>query len=153
MSVRSNNLCRYRGKKAHVLFRYFLSNACRFGEKCFYSHDRSSIPTANNICRFYLRGKCTYGDQCRFDHVRSKPQSSVRTFSDNKIHPSRLTQVQQQYSLQSFCPYVEKDGHCQARETGRYCPYIHGDLCDLCDKAILHPTNKKQREEHRAVRT
>lgn len=55
-------------------------------------------------------------------------------------------------TLQSFCPYVEKDGHCEARETGRYCPYIHGDHCDLCEKAVLHPTNKKQREEHRAVR-
>ena len=140
------------------MIRYFLSNACRFGDKCFYSHDQSSIQS-NNICRFYLRGKCTYGDQCRFDHVRSKLTSSTtRNSLDNKAqssNPSKFVREQQQYpsqvTLQSFCPYAEKDGHCEARETGRYCPYIHGDRCDLCEKVVLHPSNKKQREEHRLV--
>jgi hypothetical protein len=53
--------------------------------------------------------------------------------------------------LQSLCPYAEKEGICEALETGRYCPYIHGDLCDLCEMPALHPTNEKQREEHRLV--
>ena len=55
-------------------------------------------------------------------------------------------------SFQSLCPYAEKDGYCEALETGRYCPYIHGDLCDLCEMPVLHPTNAKQREQHRFVR-
>lgn len=133
------------------IFRYFLSNTCRFGDKCFYSHDRS-----NNVCRFYLRGKCTYGDQCRYDHVRPKP-TTTRHSPDKKAqsNPSRFVQQQQyssQITLQSLCPYAEQDGHCEARETGRYCPYVHGDRCDLCEKVVLHPSNKKQRDEHRSVR-
>ncbi len=138
--------------------RYFLSNSCRFGDKCFYSHDRSNVQT-NNICRFYLRGKCTYGDQCRFDHVRSKPQTisinnKPESFTKISNHPSRYVE-QEEYSskstLQSLCPYGEKDGYCEAVNTGRYCPYIHGDMCDLCEKLVLHPSNEKQREKHRLV--
>jgi hypothetical protein len=55
------------------------------------------------------------------------------------------------FLLQSLCPYAEKEGICEALETGRYCPYIHGDLCDLCEMPALHPTNEKQREQHRLV--
>jgi len=51
-----------------------------------------------------------------------------------------------------LCPYAEKDGYCEASETGRYCPYIHGDICDLCELPVLHPTDEQQREQHRLVR-
>ena len=74
----------------------------------------------------------------------------------NHCHdPSKHVEQEDQfpnYTLQTFCPYVEKDGHCEALNTGRYCPYIHGDECDLCQKPVLHPSNQKQREHHRAVR-
>ena len=55
------------------------------------------------------------------------------------------------YTVKSLCPYAEKEGVCEALETGRYCPYIHGLKCDLCEKPILHPTDKNQREQHRLV--
>ncbi|CAF3427802.1 unnamed protein product [Rotaria sp. Silwood1] len=168
--------------------RYFLSNACRYGDKCFYSHDRST-GQVNNVCRYYLQGKCAYENRCRYDHVRPKPQisttfqavslrtnpplqqniinnqsrpintgvpmsyASVCRGNNDMIDSSNLTQQLSPspsiFSLQSLCPYAEKDGICEALETGRYCPYVHGDLCDLCAMPALHPTNEKQREQHR----
>ena len=72
--------------------RYFLSNVCRYGDNCMYSHDRSN-GQLNNVCRYYLQGKCSYGERCRYelsrfstcnyldhfryDHVRPKPQTSI----------------------------------------------------------------------------
>lgn len=74
---------------------------------------------------------------------------------DDIIDPSTISQQLSAsspiFSLQSLCPYAEKDGICEALETGRYCPYVHGDICDLCEMPALHPINEKQREQHRLV--
>jgi hypothetical protein len=29
------------------------------------------------------------------------------------------------------------------------CPYLHGNICDLCNQACLHPYDKKQQDLHR----
>ncbi|GLH14122.1 E3 ubiquitin-protein ligase makorin-1 [Gryllus bimaculatus] len=44
-----------------------------------------------------------------------------------------------------FCPYMELNGHC---EYDAECPYIHGDVCEFCGKACLHPTDEEQRKQH-----
>jgi hypothetical protein len=72
------------------------------------------------------------------------PSNSIEQQSEEEQSPN--------FILQSLCPYAEKDGYCEALETGRYCPYIHGDVCDLCEMPVLHPTNKNQQEQHRLVR-
>ncbi|CAM4884408.1 unnamed protein product [Rotaria socialis] len=168
------------------LCRYFLSNTCRYGDKCYYSHDQTNSQI-NNICRYYLRGKCIYGDRCRYVHAQQKPEAfpwsieppittTTSSFQQNLLSnqsqscinlnteeprryeqnsPDDSTSLEEvelhspSFTLQSICPYAEKDGYCEALETGRYCPYIHGDLCDLCEMPLLHPTNEKQREQHR----
>lgn len=82
--------------------------------------------------------------------------ANVCRINNTEIEPSNIDQpvsnvVIAGYSLQSLCPYAEKDGICEALVTGRYCPYTHGDLCDLCGMPALHPTNEKQREQHHLV--
>ncbi|UJR25696.1 hypothetical protein I4U23_007047 [Adineta vaga] len=163
-------------KPSKELCQYFLSNACRYGDKCFYSHDRSNNQS-NRICQYYLRGKCMYGDRCRYDHVRPKPplpfrpidsipgsyqqdfvrdrpQSTNDTNNEVYYQPSNSNEEEEQedsanFTLQTLCPYAKKDGLCEALETGRFCPYLHGDMCDLCELSVLDPTNEKQREQHR----
>ena len=49
-----------------------------------------------------------------------------------------------------LCPYAAATGLCQF---GDRCHYLHGDICDLCHKAVLHPTDEKQREQHQKVCT
>ena len=83
----------------------------------------------------------SYANVCRGNNEIFVPSNTIQQPSPS--HPAFL--------LQSLCPYAEKDGICEALETGRYCPYIHGDLCDLCEMPALHPTNEKQREQHRLV--
>lgn len=77
--------------------------------------------------------------------------SVCRGNNDTADTSNEFEQYAFSHSFQSLCPYAEKDGVCEALETGRYCPYIHGDICDLCQMPSLHPTNEYQREQHRMV--
>lgn len=54
------------------LCKYFLHGVCKFGDNCFYSHEKSSKP--NTICRYYLLGACSYGERCFYDHVKPRAQ-------------------------------------------------------------------------------
>lgn len=83
----------------------------------------------------------SYASVCRANNDTIDSSHLIEHYS-----PSPAT-----YLLQSLCPYAEKEGICEALETGRYCPYVHGELCDLCEMPALHPTNEKQREQHRTV--
>ncbi|MFH4974001.1 hypothetical protein AB6A40_000710 [Gnathostoma spinigerum] len=44
-----------------------------------------------------------------------------------------------------LCPYYET-GFC---ERGSECMFVHGDVCDLCNIACLHPNDEEQRSQHR----
>ena len=57
------------------------------------------------------------------------------------------------FTISTFCPYAEKNGLCEALDAGRFCPYLHGDTCDFCNLPVLDPTDDRQREEHRLVRS
>ncbi|NWR36668.1 MKRN2 ligase, partial [Tachuris rubrigastra] len=43
-----------------------------------------------------------------------------------------------------LCPYSAR-GPCPA---GERCPYLHGDLCDICGLRVLHPHDPEQRRDH-----
>jgi hypothetical protein len=43
-----------------------------------------------------------------------------------------------------LCPFQEA-GECKY---GSHCVYLHGDTCDLCGHASLHPQDKEQRKKH-----
>nr|XP_023027142.1 probable E3 ubiquitin-protein ligase makorin-1 isoform X2 [Leptinotarsa decemlineata] len=45
-----------------------------------------------------------------------------------------------------LCPYVNKDGICRNLTD---CTFLHGDMCDMCERLILHPYNEEQRKRHR----
>ncbi|XP_076447949.1 putative E3 ubiquitin-protein ligase makorin-1 [Babylonia areolata] len=44
-----------------------------------------------------------------------------------------------------FCPFMMAKGVCRNAES---CTYLHGEMCDMCGLAVLHPTNQEQRDEH-----
>jgi hypothetical protein len=81
-----------------------------------------------------------------------EPINYANICHDPSISIEQQKEFSPNFTLQSLCPYAEKDGYCEASETGRYCPYIHGDICDLCELPLLHPTDDQQREQHRLVR-
>ncbi|XP_015111844.1 probable E3 ubiquitin-protein ligase makorin-1 isoform X2 [Diachasma alloeum] len=43
-----------------------------------------------------------------------------------------------------LCPYAEASGVCKRLD----CPYFHGDICELCGRAALHPFNKELSQKH-----
>ncbi|XP_067000780.1 probable E3 ubiquitin-protein ligase makorin-1 [Anabrus simplex] len=43
-----------------------------------------------------------------------------------------------------LCPQLQ-NGKC---ENGADCPYLHGDTCELCGQACLHPHDVEQRKKH-----
>lgn len=45
-----------------------------------------------------------------------------------------------------LCPYAENDGIC--KYPAGECTYLHGDMCDMCGRAALHPYNEDQRKTH-----
>ncbi|CAN8025879.1 unnamed protein product [Ixodes persulcatus] len=45
-----------------------------------------------------------------------------------------------------LCPYEVASDGCPL---GERCSYLHGELCDLCEKPCLHPFNEAQRKQHR----
>lgn len=80
--------------------------------------------------------------------------SVCRLHNDSYQNSAQLFDPQQ--NLQSFpyqpiCPFAAKTGTCETIESGNFCPYIHGELCDLCEMPVLHPYDEQQREQHRAV--
>ena len=49
----------------------------------------------------------------------------------------------------TLCPYAEV-GECQY---GEDCAYFHGEICELCGLAALHPIDAQQRQKHVDVST
>ncbi|CAK9825747.1 Probable E3 ubiquitin-protein ligase makorin-1 [Anthophora retusa] len=47
-------------------------------------------------------------------------------------------------SLEPLCPYAEATGICKKRN----CTYLHGDICELCNRAALHPHNEELQKKH-----
>ncbi|XP_062315657.1 E3 ubiquitin-protein ligase makorin-2 [Osmerus eperlanus] len=54
-------------------------------------------------------------------------------------YPDMLPQPQPQ-----LCPYAAA-GQCHY---GSSCPYLHGDMCDICRLQVLHPHDPEQRKAH-----
>lgn len=52
-------------------------------------------------------------------------------------------------SKRKLCSYAEGDGYC--KYPPGECQYLHGDICDLCGRAALHPYNEEQRKKHTQV--
>lgn len=50
-------------------------------------------------------------------------------------------------ALEPLCPFAEATGICRKLN----CTYLHGDICELCNCAVLHPHNQEQQKKHTNV--
>lgn len=64
--------------------------------------------------------------------------------SDDEVPNVKNDEDSIRESFSQLCPFYMVSGNCQ-RST---CTYIHGDLCDMCQLACLHPTDENQRNSH-----
>ena len=68
-----------------------------------------------------------------------------RAIPINSKESAPSAQNARDYSKQ-ICKSYKEEGLCEYAPGS--CPYIHGDECELCGLAALHPLNKVQRQEH-----
>lgn len=52
------------------------------------------------------------------------------------------------HDVPQLCPYAAA-GRCFYEDR---CPYLHGNLCDVCGLQVLHPFDAEQRRMHEKVR-
>ena len=77
--------------------------------------------------------------------VQKPPTPEQQQQQQQQVHQSPLPPDAKKQN--SLCPFNIK-GTCRY---GVNCMYLHGHACDLCGEYCLHPTDKKQNKEHRAV--
>ncbi|XP_018566741.1 probable E3 ubiquitin-protein ligase makorin-1 isoform X2 [Anoplophora glabripennis] len=70
--------------------------------------------------------------------IAARPRSYAEALSPDAIAERNANR--------KLCPYVNKDGICRNLTD---CTYLHGEMCDMCERLILHPYNEEQRKRHR----
>lgn len=60
------------------------------------------------------------------------------------VNPIVMAEMTVADAESQLCPFYVL-GECRYNE---HCSSIHGDICDLCGKAALHPTHQRQRKQH-----
>uniref|UniRef100_A0A667YUX3 E3 ubiquitin-protein ligase makorin-2 n=1 Tax=Myripristis murdjan TaxID=586833 RepID=A0A667YUX3_9TELE len=81
------------------------------------------------------RGDCSFSDRSHIDRLISF--TLVLALAPPPVGGAYQDLVQ-------LCPYAAA-GHCHY---GNSCPYLHGDLCDICRLQVLHPHDPEQRRAH-----
>lgn len=78
------------------------------------------------------------------DTLETSASSSLPLSYAQAVNPSGQASSP---SLEPLCPYAEATGICRKRN----CTYLHGDICELCNRAALHPNNEELRKKHTNV--
>uniref|UniRef100_A0A3Q1GEJ1 RING-type E3 ubiquitin transferase n=1 Tax=Acanthochromis polyacanthus TaxID=80966 RepID=A0A3Q1GEJ1_9TELE len=149
--------------KPSTICKFYQRGVCAYGERCRYDHIRPSFraggggasedaaggggrATRSNpyLCLSVVLGSDgVLGgpvDAVGSEVAAAAPQSyvdAIRTGLDAAT-PEDLPQL---------CPYAAA-GHCYYDDS---CPYLHGDLCEVCGLRVLHPHDPEQRRMHEKV--
>jgi len=140
--------------------KYFMHGMCRFGDNCFFSHERPLSKQPRQICRYFLAGTCSFGEHCFYDHTTTPTNRSQtihakaqkNSCSDTNSAASSLSSslavcdTIQAMAKKELCPYYEKSLACPYEGE---CEFLHGNVCDICNMACLSPVDPVQNEQHR----
>ena len=64
------------------------------------------------------------------------------------VNPNAMCEMSIADAESQLCPFYAM-GECRYNEN---CSCIHGDVCELCGKPVLHPAHERQRKEHKQVK-
>lgn len=140
---------------------------CMFGDDCFYQHtnpEPNETSLVKRVKNLKLVEKSLLTDDQPQAEPTNTPASYYEALTGKQLSPEQnlndldLTvfdptyvdylklQQTNQTSTSLLCPYFENSLDCPFAST---CQYIHGDICDVCNLACLHPLDSVQREQHR----
>lgn len=144
--------------------RYYLKGECVYGSRCRYDHIRTKPRTDNGAWSGKASRSTNQGSRSQLSSVEGTTpacSSSVNRTPHTGAAPARATKsyasiVRPEGSTEKappskeaslpLCPYEVASNGCPV---GATCTYLHGELCDLCQKPCLHPYNEEQRAQHR----
>jgi len=90
------------------------------------------------------RAPTNWAEAAEFVPKVEKPRSWAQVVNTGVTYPGcELTTAEAESAL---CPFY-RVGECRY---GECCAYIHGETCDYCGQACLHPTHLDQRRSHLA---
>lgn len=157
--------------KPSTICKYYQRGTCAYGERCRYDHVKPSSrgggggasEDLGGVGRgvrgegkksLVLRDRALGSDRASggpsdslnlvVPEAAAAPQSyvdAIRTGLDGSAPEPEPHAVGAAYQL---CPYAAA-GHCYYVDS---CPYLHGDLCDVCGLHVLHPHDPEQRKAH-----
>uniref|UniRef100_A0A8C1L2L9 E3 ubiquitin-protein ligase makorin-2 n=1 Tax=Cyprinus carpio TaxID=7962 RepID=A0A8C1L2L9_CYPCA len=161
--------------KPSTICKYYQRGVCAYGDRCRYDHVRPpgrGGPSAEQPNRSSSAGASAPGpgpssntgkhakkplvlrDRALGSDGREGPE--VRDCWDDKPH-TYLDAIRSGLESSAgagpypdagpqpqLCPYLAA-GHCHY---GDRCPYLHGDMCEICRLQVLHPHDSEQRAAH-----
>ncbi|XP_072237489.1 E3 ubiquitin-protein ligase makorin-2 [Leuresthes tenuis] len=157
--------------KPSTICKFYQRGACAYGERCRYDHIKpSSRGPSEDLAG---EGRAIRGEAKRTLVLRDRalaadgafrvpPDSpgpmvpaaaaaphtyvdAIRTGLDASAQEQEPHPVGGAYpDIPLLCPYAAA-GHCYYEDG---CPYLHGDLCDVCGLQVLHPHDPEQRKAH-----
>jgi len=111
---------------------------------------QSDRPLVDGPCLVPLPGSApwkaptNWAEAAEFVPKIEKPRSWAQVVNTGVTYPGcELTTAEAESAL---CPFY-RVGECRY---GECCAYIHGETCDYCGQACLHPTHLDQRRAHLA---
>ncbi|CAI5448407.1 unnamed protein product [Caenorhabditis angaria] len=153
--------CRYshdRSKQSKDVCQFYQVGKCSFGNTCKFHHIRDKGPSTSSSTSSTKMVKpmqlvTTEKPKPKPGLNTSAPEfvpswkkknvinyaSAVNPVDDDELEARRLASL-------SLCPYFETTGECTISQT---CPFVHGDLCDLCNTWCLHIYSEEKIKLHR----
>ncbi|XP_017876875.1 probable E3 ubiquitin-protein ligase makorin-1 isoform X2 [Ceratina calcarata] len=158
----------------NTICRFFKRGVCKFGNQCHFHHNLET--TDNNSVESSSVGQHTSNTSTTSTTIKNVAESAriaeewvkapefvpsevAGSSSTNETAMETATSSLQPLSyaqavnpsgqasspsLEPLCPYAEATGICKKRN----CTYLHGDICELCNRAALHPHNEELRKKH-----
>jgi len=122
----------------------------RVVSKCAPSPQPTPCDSVPGVCLVPLPGSApwraptNWAEAAEFVPKVEKPRSWAQVVNTGVTYPGcELTTAEAESAL---CPFY-RVGECRY---GECCAYIHGETCDYCGQACLHPTHLDQRRAHLA---
>ncbi|XP_046424625.1 probable E3 ubiquitin-protein ligase makorin-1 [Neodiprion virginianus] len=157
--------------------RFFKQGSCKFGSRCKFRHSSRDEPapstagassshtktTAPSKMTNFLPENNGKEERPRAEEWVKAPEfvpsclSAASSSTSESASTSASTSTPLSYAQalnphgqtsnpasEPLCPYAEASGICKKTD----CTYLHGDMCELCGRAALHPHNEEHRKRH-----
>ncbi|OAD57672.1 E3 ubiquitin-protein ligase makorin-1 [Eufriesea mexicana] len=159
----------------NTVCRFFKQGICKFGNQCHFRHNTETVDNilvnADSV-ESSSPGQHTSNISTTIKNVKENthiaeewvkapefiPSDMAGSSSKNKASTTSGTSTMSisyaqavnpsgqasNPSVEPLCPYAEAIGICKKRN----CTYLHGNICELCNRAALHPYNEELRKKH-----